>query len=77
MARKQAKIFTKDTQHSLLADAATTRHPVRNTVIVIAQITSQAPRRRPRAIASSIYLWRSLWRQMIQVELSIGRSDRI
>jgi hypothetical protein len=38
MAGKQAKILTTDALHSLLAYAASTRHPVRNTVIVLLSV---------------------------------------
>jgi integrase len=38
MAGKQAKILTADALHSLLAYASSSRHPVRNTVIVLLSI---------------------------------------
>jgi integrase/recombinase XerD len=38
MAGKQAKILTTDALHSLLAYAASSRHPVRNTVIVLLSV---------------------------------------
>ncbi len=67
MAGKQAKILSSDAFNSLLAYAASTRHPVRNTVIVLLSVKAGL---RAGEIANLT------WPMVLDANGEIGRTHR-